>query len=80
MDRLDADLWSPVLTGAPDSAMLIDHLPPYVLIVDEINRAELSRVLGELMYALEYRGVQGKIKTQYAGLVNSKGDPVRFYF
>ncbi|MBI3234691.1 MAG: AAA family ATPase [Bacteroidetes bacterium] len=40
------------------------QLKNYVLIIDEINRANLPAVLGELIYALEYRGE--KVESMYA--------------
>lgn len=43
----------------------------YVFIIDEINRGELSKIFGELFYAIEpdYRGKAGTVLTQYNNLV-----------
>ena len=41
---------------AAESKSEVVPLKNYVLVIDEINRANLSSVLGELIYALEYRG------------------------
>jgi len=62
--------WKYIFSQVNMEKRVLDALPPYFFIIDEINRAELSRVLGELMYSLENRGVKGKIKTQYANLNN----------
>lgn len=42
----------------------------FVIILDEINRAEISKVFGELFFSIDpgYRGKVGKVTTQYANL------------
>lgn len=49
---------------------------PYFFIIDEINRGELSKIFGELFFSIDpgYRGVKGRINTQYQTLV-PKDDP-----
>ena len=51
-----------------------DENNPYYFIVDEINRADLAKVFGELMFGLEesYRGKDNPIQTQYNNLVTYK--------
>lgn len=48
----------------------------HVFIIDEINRGELSKIFGELFFAVEpgYRGEKGRVSTQYQNLVDA-GDP-----
>jgi len=63
-----------VNTNLPEGITVEEVIEPAFFIIDEINRAELSRVFGELMYSLEYRGYNGKIKTQYSYLNKNETD------
>lgn len=51
-----------------------ENLPKFLFIIDEINRAEISKVLGEIMFCLDvdYRGAKGQIATQYASLATAE--------
>ena len=43
----------------------------FIFVIDEINRGDMSKIFGELFYAIDpgYRGEKGKIDTQYQNLV-----------
>ena len=54
-----------------DEIIEIDNeLKNFVLIIDEINRGEISKIFGELFFSIDpgYRGEKGSVSTQYANL------------
>ncbi len=56
------DWYEKMVKNDPD--FLSKKVPKYVLIIDEINRGDLSRIFGEAIMALEYRNTP--IKTMYS--------------
>lgn len=55
-----------------------EKLKKYIFIIDEINRGEISKIFGELFFAIDpsYRGRLGEVTTQYSSM-NSKVE--KFY-
>ena len=47
-----------------------EELKKFIFIIDEINRGEISKIFGELFFAIDpgYRGRAGEISTQYSNL------------
>ena len=47
------------------------ELKPFIFIIDEINRGEMSKIFGELFFSIDpgYRGKDGLIQTLYQNLV-----------
>ena len=47
-----------------------EGLKKYIFIIDEINRGEISKIFGELFFAIDpgYRGKSGEISTQYSNM------------
>ena len=56
-----------------------EKLRPYIFIIDEVNRGEISKIFGELFFSIDpgYRGEAGEVSTQYANL-HEKSDE-KFY-
>lgn len=53
-----------------DSEESIKENLPYIFIIDEINRGEISKIFGELFFSIDpgYRGIKGGVLTQYSNL------------
>ncbi|WP_303961108.1 McrB family protein [Succinatimonas hippei] len=47
-----------------------EELKKFIFIIDEINRGEISKIFGELFFAIDpgYRGKAGEISTQYSNM------------
>ncbi len=63
----------------PKAVVKQEKLKPYIFIIDEINRGEISKIFGELFFAIDpgYRGQAGEVSTQYANMHDNPDE--KFY-
>lgn len=69
----DFVIYNAIKQGAKDisnASVQIEEVKKYIFIIDEINRGEISKIFGELFFAIDpgYRGKTGEISTQYSNL------------
>lgn len=52
----------------------------FVIVIDEINRGEISKIFGELFFSIDpgYRGPQGSVTTQYANIAEESTTENKF--
>ena len=64
-----------ILNKYSPSSFVSNESKPYVFIIDEINRGEISKIFGELFFSIDprYRGTDGIVDTQYQNMVE-EGD------
>jgi hypothetical protein len=63
--RLTPGVVLEVVRDMASAGHLNDSSHPYVIVIDEANRANLPRVLGELLFLFEYRNAS--VRLQYSG-------------
>lgn len=62
------------IKGQKIKKQIIEALPEtqkkFIFIIDEINRGEISKILGELFFSIDpgYRGKAGEVTTQYSNM------------
>ena len=65
--------------STPKAVVKQEKRKPYIFIIDEINRGEISKIFGELFFSIDpgYRGRAGEVATQYANIHENPAE--KFY-